>query len=257
MRSNWPACVLLTGASGEIGRALALEYAAPGVRLILQGRRLERLDELAGLCRERGATISVAAFDIRATERLLAWLEEVNATHPPDLAIVNAGVNIDIGPDRAGERWDDVCMLMDTNLRAAQATVHGLLPAMRARGQGQIALMSSLAAWRGLPDTPSYSASKAAVKAYGEALRDWLAPQGVRVNVIMPGYVASPMCAAMPGPKPFLWPPGKAARAIRRGLAANRARISFPFPLNLGCWFLGLAHPAVSSRLLRWLGYGG
>lgn len=83
MRSNWPACVLLTGASGEIGRALALEYAAPGVRLILQGRRLGRLDELVGLCRERGATLSVAAFDIRATERLLAWLEEVNATHRP------------------------------------------------------------------------------------------------------------------------------------------------------------------------------
>jgi len=115
--------------------------------------------------------------------------------------------------------------------------------------------MSSLAGWRGLPDTPSYSASKAAVRVYGEALRDALAAHGVRINVILPGYVKSTMCAAMPGPKPFLWTPERAARTIRRGLAANRARISFPFPLNLGCFLLACLPPALSTRVLRWLGY--
>jgi short-subunit dehydrogenase len=127
---------------------------------------------------------------------------------------------------------------------------------MRARKSGQIALFSSLAGWRGLPATPSYSASKAAIKAYGEAMRDLVAVDGVKINVIMPGYVESKMCFEMPGPKPLLWAPDKAARRIRRGLAANQARISFPFPLNLGCWALGVIPPRLSSIILRWLDYG-
>jgi NAD(P)-dependent dehydrogenase (short-subunit alcohol dehydrogenase family) len=147
--------------------------------------------------------------------------------------------------------------LLDINLKAGMAMVHAALPAMRQRGRGQIALVSSLAGYFGLPVTPSYCASKAALKAYGEALRGWLAPEGIRVNVIMPGYVESPMCDAMPGPKPFLWQPAKAARFIQRGLARDKARISFPFPLNLGTWFLAVLPAAVSLRILSLLGYRG
>ena len=135
------------------------------------------------------------------------------------------------------------------------AIVHAVLPAMRQRGSGQIALISSLAGYFGLPVTPSYCASKAGLKAYGEALRGWLGPEGVRVNVIMPGYVASPMCEAMPGPKPFVWLPERAARAIRRGLEKDKARISFPFPLNLGTWFLAALPAALSLRIVSLIGY--
>jgi short-subunit dehydrogenase len=174
-----------------------------------------------------------------------------------DLVIVNAGVNTNIGPEGAGERWEDVQALIEVNVLAAMATVHAVLPSLRSRGEGQIALMSSLAAYFGLPVTPSYSASKAALKAYGEALRGWLAPEGIRVSVVMPGYVDSQMCRDMPGPKPFLWPPEKAARTIKRGLAHNRPRISFPFPLNSGTWWLSVLHPAISERILRLLDYGG
>jgi short-subunit dehydrogenase len=128
---------------------------------------------------------------------------------------------------------------------------------MRMRGRGQIALVSSLAAYFGLPVTPAYCASKAGLKAYGEALRGWLAPQGVKVNVIMPGYVKSPMCDDMPGPKPFLWSPERAAKTIQRGLARDKARISFPFPLNWGTWWLAVLPACVSTRIVRWLGFGG
>lgn len=197
------------------------------------------------------------ALDIRDTPALIAWLRDIVASTPLDLVIVNAGVNINVGADNQGEAWDDIQMLLDVNVKAAFATVEGVLPSMRLRKSGQIALLSSLAAHRGLPITPSYSASKAAINAYGEGLRDWLMPEGIKVNVIMRGYVESEMCADMPGPKPFLWPASKAARVIKRGLAKNRARISIPFPLNLGCWFLGITHPAISSRILRWLSYGG
>ncbi len=252
-----PACVLITGATGGIGSALALEYARAGSStLILQGRDTKRLDELARACSAGGARIITQALDVRDPEALMAWLAEVGRTAPPDLVIANAGVNINIGPQGQGEAWDDVHRLLDVNIKAVLATVHGVLPAMRERGQGQIALISSLAAWRGLPETPSYSASKAAIKVYGEAMRDVLAPEGVRVNVVMPGYVESQMCFDMPGPKPFLWRADRAAGLIRRGLQANRARISFPFPLNLGCFLLSVIHPAISGRILKRMGYG-
>ena len=197
------------------------------------------------------------ALDVRNREALSAWLREICQQEKVDLVIVNAGVNTNIGPDGAGERWEDVQALIEVNVLAAMATVDAVLPSMRARGEGQIALISSLAAYFGLPVTPSYSASKAAVKAYGEALRGWLGPEGIRVNVVMPGYVESRMCSDMPGPKPFLWPADKAARSIKRGLARNQPRISFPFPLNLGTWWLSVLRPAVSERILRLLNYGG
>jgi len=252
-----PKCVLITGATGGIGSALALEYARVGATtLILQGRDVAKLQELTQMCSALGVRVISRQLDVRDHEALISWLERVSATESPDLVIANAGVNINTGESRQGESWEDMHRLFDVNVKAVMATASACLPAMRARRNGQIALISSLAAWRGLPDTPSYSASKAAVKAYGEGMRDLLANEGVRINVVMPGYVESRMCADMPGPKPFLWRAPKAAHAIRVGLARNRARISFPFPLNLGCFLLALLHPSVSGRILKWLGYG-
>ena len=248
-------CVLITGATGGIGGALAVAYAEPGVTLILQGRKADRLAELAAQCESRGARVLTQLLDVRDRVALTEWLRAVSAAEAPDLVIVNAGVNTNIGPDGQGEPWDEVEALIQVNVLAAMATVDAVLPAMRARGHGQIALISSLAAWFGLPVTPSYCASKAAVKAYGEALRGWLAPEGVRVNVVMPGYVESAMCDAMPGPKPLLWSPERAARTIRRRLARNSARITFPFPLDWGSWWLTVLPAAISTRIVGWIGY--
>ncbi len=247
--------IVITGATGAIGGALAQSYAAPAVTLFLQGRKVDLLASIAAQCTARGAVVHTAAFDLRDREKLSAWLHALAADTAPDLVIVNAGINIHSQADNAGESWQEVESLLEINIRAAFATVNGVLPAMRKHKRGQIALISSLAAYHGLPMTPSYSASKAAIKAYGEGLRAWLADEGIRVNVVMPGYVASPMCDEMPGPKPFLWSAEKAAAAIRRGLAANHARISFPFPLNLGSWFLAVLPAGVSQRLLRLFGY--
>lgn len=248
--------IVITGATGGIGIALALEYAAPGVRLVLHGRNLPRLTDVADLCRAQGATVVLDNFDLTDTAQLQQWLLERDAQAPLDLVIANAGVNINMGIDNSGERWGEIQALLQVNVIAAMATVHTVLPAMRARRSGQIAIISSLAAWRGLPETPSYSASKAAVKAYGEAMRDAVAADGVKINVVMPGYVHSQMAYDMPGPKPFMWTAEKAAKVIKRGLARNSARISFPFPLNFGCWLLAGIHPAVSGWILRRLNYG-
>jgi len=254
---NAPVRVLITGATGSLGGALAFEYARPGCTLLLQGRKADRLTELAERCLARGAEVETQVLDVRDRHALVAWLSEACVPVAPDLLVVNAGVNTNIDPGGEGEQWEIVEALIEVNLLAAMATVDAVLPAMRARGRGQIALISSLAGFFGLPVTPSYCASKAGLKAYGEALRGWLAPEGIKINVVMPGYVKSPMCDDMPGPKPFLWSPERAARAIRRGLERNQARISFPFPLNWGTWWLAVLPASLSTHIVRWLGYGG
>lgn len=245
--------VLITGATSAIGTALAQEYAAPGVTLYLHGRHAERLNEVAAACQAQGAQVITTRLDVRDFMALRAWLEGLGLL---DLVVINAGMNTHIGPNGEPEPWDEVEALLDVNLKAAMVIVHAVLPTMRARGRGQIALISSLAGYFGLPVTPTYSATKAGLKAYGEALRGWLAPEGIRINVVMPGYVKSPMCDDMPGPKPFLWSPERAAKAIRRGLERDKARISFPFPLNWGTWWLAVLPASLSIQIVRWLGFG-
>lgn len=251
-RLDPPRRILITGASGAIGAALAQVYARAGTELHLQGRDDARLAAVAGRCREQGARVHVQRIDVRDSAAVRSWVQGLGVL---DLVIVNAGVNTYVGPRGESEPWVRVEGLLDVNLKASLLLVDAVLPAMRERGCGQIALISSLAGYFGLPVTPAYSASKAGLKAYGEALRGWLAPEGIRVNVVMPGYVESAMCEQMPGPKPFVRSPEFAARRIRDGLARDRARISFPFPLNWGAWWLAVLPAAVSGWIVRRLRY--
>ena len=132
---------------------------------------------------------------------------------PIDLAFVNAGVNIHVDAKRGAESWPEVENLIAVNVLAAFATVDALLPAMRARGRGQIVLISSLAGYYGLPIAPSYSASKAALKAYGEAMRGLHAEAGVGVTVVMPGFVETPMERDVSRARSCLCGPPNAPRA--------------------------------------------
>ncbi len=138
-----PRSVLITGASSGIGAALAEAYAAPGVELALNGRNEERLGAVARSCTARGAVTVTAAMDVTDATALGAWIRDgvVNTVHPAIDAML------------------------------ARPRVPG-------RARGQIALMSSIASFRGFAGAPAYCASKAAVRSYGEGLRNAHAADG-------------------------------------------------------------------------------
>src|SRR3972149_5778859 len=115
-------CVLITGATGGIGGALAVSYAEPGKTLILQGRNVDRVAELEAICTARGARVLTRALDIRDREALNAWLVELSTQEAPDLVIVNAGVNANIGSQGQGEHWADIEALVQVNVMAVMAT---------------------------------------------------------------------------------------------------------------------------------------
>jgi len=246
-----PRSILLTGASSGIGAALARAYAGPGIRLVLGGRDAGRLGEVAAACRAAGAEVEQATVDVADRQATAEWLLAVDARRPLDLVIANAGISA--GTADGSETEAQTRAVFAVNLEGALNTVLPLLPAMRARGHGQIALMSSLASFRGFPSAPSYSASKAALRIWGEGLRGDLAPAGIVVSVICPGFVVTPMTAVNHFPMPMLMPAERAAEIIRRGLARGRSRIPFPWPIYALAWLIGALPPALVDPLLSHL----
>lgn len=244
-----PRSIVVTGASSGIGAALALAYAAPGVMLALGGRDPQRLEAVAARARGLGATVDAAAADVTDADAMAAWLHAVDRLAPVDLLIVNAGVSA--GSGLAGESAAQARRIFDVNLGGAFNTVFPLLDAMRGRRRGQIALMASLAGFRGVPGAPAYCASKAALRVWGEGLRGELAADGVGVSVICPGFVRSRMTDRNPFPMPFLMDADRAARIIQAGLAADRGRIAFPWPMAAAAWLLAALPSGVADRLTR------
>lgn len=248
-RPERPQRILITGASSGLGAALAQQYAAPGISLELGGRDVGRLAAVAERCRAAGAEVRTAVIDVTQADQTAAWVRAADDAAPLDLVIANAGRS---GGTGAGEEpAEQTRAILATNLHGAMNTVDPILPAFRARGRGQVALMASLAGFRGFPGAPAYCASKAAVKTWGEALRGWLAAEGVSVSVICPGYVRTAMTAVNRFPMPFLMDADRAARIIQRGLARNRGRIAFPWPMAFAAWLAGALPDALVDRLTR------
>ena len=253
-----PKNILITGASGGIGTALAHLYATDkNTHLILLARNAAKLKTLAKRCEQLGAAASFHVIDVTQRQHLQDLITDIDNQHPIDLIICNAGVTSHIGAQGEAENWDAICRVIDTNLYGVLASLNPLISRMQTRQQGQIAIISSLGAYRGMPITPAYCASKAAVKAYGEALRGWLVNDNIQVNVICPGFVKSDMSDHFPGDKPLMISADKAARKIKRGLEKNKANLSFPFPLNLGMWFLMVLPAPLSDWFMRRFDYGG
>lgn len=240
-----PQTILITGASSGIGRALSLHYAASGCHLLLHGRNQEKLTEVATLCEKRGAKATINAGDITHREDLAAWIARMDNAHPIDLVIANAGISA--GSGDKGESLQQVEAIFSTNIDGVIHTVHPFISRMATRRKGQIVIISSLAGVRALPSCPAYSASKACVKAYGEALRGLLASSGVGVCVVCPGYIHTAMTEKNNFPMPFIMTAEKAARIIAAGVAKNRGRIAFPRILYIPLWLLSCLSPRLTD----------
>lgn len=241
--------ILITGASSGLGAALAEAYAGPDVFLHLGARRGALLAEVAARCRQKGAEVGVAAIDVTDPQAMAAWIVGADEGNPLDLVIANAGISG--GTSGGGESADQARAIFRVNVDGVLNAVLPALPLMAARRTGQIGIMASLAGHRGFPGAPAYCGSKAAVKVWGEGLRGEMMGANVGVSVIMPGFVTTPMTAVNDFPMPFLMPAERAARIVQRGLAANRARIAFPWPMAILSWMIGALSPAITDRLLR------
>ena len=221
--------ILLTGAGSGLGAALARRYAAPGVRLALIGRNETRLAAVEADCVARGATVDRASIDVTDRSALAAWIVAADEAKPFDQVIANAGISG--GTSGLGEIDDQSRLIFAVNVDGVLNTIDPILPRMRRRGTGSVALMSSLASFRGLPGAPAYGASKAAVRVLGEALRGDYMPSGVSVSVICPGFVVTPMTARNRFKMPFLMNAERAAEITVAGLARGQGRIAFPWPM--------------------------
>ena len=240
--------ILITGGSSGIGEALARGYAAPGVSLAISGRDTARLEAVAQSCRAAGARVETARLEVTDRAAMRAWIESRDAAAPLDLVIANAGVSAGTGAGSESEEQSRA--IFAVNLEGVMNTLQPAIGLMTPRGRGQLAIMSSLAAFRGFPGAPAYCASKAAVRVWGESLRGDLAASGLGVTVICPGFVRSRMTAVNRFPMPFLMDGERAAAIIMRGLARNRARIAFPWPLALAIWLLNGLPPALTDKAM-------
>ncbi|MES0882357.1 SDR family NAD(P)-dependent oxidoreductase [Roseibium sp. SCP14] len=250
MKASASKVIVLTGASGGIGQALAKEFAKPGIFLALIARDENRLQPLLNDIRALGAEGEIAAIDIRERIGLHAYLQDLDQRHPIDIIVANAGVTAGLGPNRSRESDEDSDRQIDVNYRGVVNSVTGVTDGMQKRRQGQVVLISSLAGMRSLPDMPSYSATKAAVIAYGHSLRGWLKPFGISVTIICPGFVTTPMSARHQGAKPFEMPAERAARLIRKAIERRKAFYAFPFLLALGIRLQNMLPPVLGDLFM-------
>ena len=220
---------IITGASSGIGAALARELHARGWAVGLVARRADLLRQLADSLGARVAWVEADVADWECTRTATTRVEE--QLGPCDLLVANAG----LGHGGAAERIDPLAAsrVFRVNIDGVMNAALAVLPGMIARGAGQLAAVSSLAAVRGMPRAAPYTASKAAVTALMESFRLDLAPRGVSVSIIHPGFVESEMSAKNPFPMPFLMSSQRAARIIADGLERRRRRIDFPWQLAL------------------------
>lgn len=219
--------VWITGASAGLGQALARELRDRGHTVAASARSADKLAELAA--EPGGGPGSIHAYPLDVTDAAATATTLDRIEHDLGVvrtAVLNAGTHI---PMPAAEfRADTVAELVELNLLATAKGIEALLPRMRARGEGHIAVVASVAGYRGLPTAAAYGASKAAVINMCEALHPELAAMGITLQVVNPGFVRTPLTDRNEFPMPALMEAQDAARVFADGLGSRRFEITFP-----------------------------
>ncbi len=224
--------VWIVGASSGIGEALALALARRGARLALSARGEDKLRAVCAACDgARPGPVAVGtlalALDLTDTAALARARDEILAHWGGiDLVVFNAGT---YRPLRAWElSIEAVRETLDLNLVGTMSGVAAVLPTLLAQGSGALALVGSVAGYGGLPKATVYGPSKAALINFAEVLHLDLAPRGIDVFLIDPGFVATPLTAHNDFTMPALQTPAQAAEAIVEGFARGEFEIHFP-----------------------------
>jgi len=239
---------LITGASSGIGDALARELAGRGVEVALCARRVGKLEELAADIRRKGGAARVYPMDVRDvsdTRETIARADDDMSGL--DIVVANAGV----GRQRwSGKlRWrEDVEPTLAVNVHGAAATLTAVLDRMVERRRGYIVGISSLAQYRGVPSSATYSASKAFLSTFLEGLRIDLKSSGVGVTDVRPGFVRTEMTRGNKHRMPWLMEPEEAARVILRGIERREPVVQFPWQLATVARSAALLPPVIYDR---------
>lgn len=237
----------LVGASSGIGAELARRMAVGGWRVALTARRAERLE---ALCAASPDSLYSFPGDVTDPEGLKTLAQRIESElGPVELCILNAGDYEPMGLDDF-----DVSLfrrLMEVNYLGAVHGLDAVMPAMRARGRGQILITASLAGYRGLPRAAPYGATKAALISLAESLQPELAAEGVRLRVINPGFVKTPLTDKNRFVMPFLMTTEQAAEAIMQGLRKDGFEIRFPWRFAFMMGLLRLLPNGLYLRIAR------
>lgn len=242
--------VLVTGASGGLGSAIARRYAGPGVILSLWGRDSPRLEAVAAECRAAGAEVTVRSLDISDASAAVAALQQEDAAHPFDIAVFSSGRGDVRAPGDVVEDAGMVARLAIVNFAAPAAMAAALADAMARRGRGRIVLVGSAAAFHALPFAAAYSGTKAGLARFADALRLSVKAHGVCVTLVSPGFIDTAAGRKVPGPKPMLMAPDVVADRIVRASEAGRAHLVLPWPFAALRWLDRLLPRPVRDRVL-------
>ncbi len=214
----------ITGASTGIGHALALRMARDGWTVAVSARSA---DTLAAMARDSGGRIVAYPLDVADEKASKAVAEKIwNERGGIDLAVLAAGLHLPL--DGAAFEVEPFRRLMEINVMGVVHGLAGVVPRMVERGRGHIAVVSSVAGYRGLPTAAAYGATKAALNNMTEALKFDLELKGIKVQLVCPGFVRTPLTDKNPFPMPFLMEPEEAADAFHRGLQGTSFEINFP-----------------------------
>ena len=216
--------VWITGGGSGIGRALARSFAGDGYRVAISGRRMDALSETAAGSPTTIVCHPLDVTDAAATDWVIAAIE--SSLGPIDLAVLNAGTYEPLWV--ADFDRDTFRRTIETNLTGIANAVAPLLERMHRRRAGTIVIVASVAGYSGLPGAAAYGASKAALINMAEALYPDARRYGIRIAVVNPGFVATPLTARNPFSMPFLIDVDEACRRIRRGIESGRFEIAFP-----------------------------
>ena len=221
---------MITGASSGIGRGLAKELVGRGAKVGLVARRADVLLGLQTEIETTGGRAFAIAGDVRDASSMKSATDQIAAALGPiDVLVANAGIGT--STDGSQVSGEEVANVISVNVIGAANSVAAVLPQMVDRGQGHLVVISSLAAYRGLPKSAAYCASKAAVSAFFESLRLDLAPKGIDVTIIHPGFIKTPLTAGRDAQMPFLMELDDAVKKIASAIERRKKSYAFPWQL--------------------------